>query len=337
MKKKNLIALICIIAVGILGFFISSRFLTKTDAHMPDFTIALFVPAIHPAMDEIMRGFKDALAQDSHKKYHFREYNANNNPTLLRSQADEIISQHYDLIFTVGVTCAHTVFELLRKKNEDTPLIFTAVDDPKAMGIIDSLESSGNNVTGVISTPLYEQQIAALLEIRPQTKNIMLVYNPTQGRGFEEQKNMFSHLLQKKNIKLHPLEIASPNEIMHKVGPLLEGMDVVLILTDHTAVMGVPSLATLCARYGVTLYASDLNSADKGAALAFGVTEYDYGKLAAPLALTILENKKNPALVPIVPIKKQYIKINTSVMKAQGIDLSESELAGIKSRGGIII
>lgn len=337
MNKKNVLSLISIMSVLLIVFFIAIHFIAKTDHQAPAFKVALFLPAVHPAMDEIIEGFKKTITQESDKKYQFNEYNANGNPTLLRSQADDIVSSNYNLIFTIGASCSHTVFELLRKKEQVTPVVFSAIDDPVGMGIIDSLTSSGNNVTGVVSTTLYEQQIDALLQVKPATQHILLVYNPAHGTGLEKEKELLTTLLKEKNITLHSAQIASANDIMPKVTPFLQGMDVVLILTDHTAVMGVPMLATLCARYGITLYASDLNSGDKGAALAFGVSEYDYGKYAASLAITILEEKRDPSAVPIVRMDKQYLKINTKVMGQQGLALSDQDLAGIQAQGGIII
>ena len=101
-----------------------------------DYRIALFVPAEHPSMTDIMNGFKDTLHNVSNKKYSFDEYNANGNPTLLRAQADEIVQHNYDLVFTVGAQCSQSIFELSQKRQSRMPQVFTAVDNPVAMGIV---------------------------------------------------------------------------------------------------------------------------------------------------------------------------------------------------------
>ena len=93
---------------------------------------------------------------------------------------------------------------------------------------------------------------------------------------------------------------------------------------------------TLCNRYGVLLYVSDLNSGDKGAALSFGVKEYEYGSVGAELALSILEKGQNPERTPVVFVPDIRVKVNRSTMKKQGLDLSEEKLEEIKRHGGIV-
>jgi putative ABC transport system substrate-binding protein len=337
--KKNNYVLVVVLAIVVVSatLLLIKQYNNRSALSVVDFNIALCAPAVHPAMEDIFKGFKETIRKESNKKYAFTEYNANGNKTLLRGQADEILSAGYDLVFTIGATCSQTAFELSRKKNDDLPIVFSAIDDPVGMGIVASMESSGNNVTGVISTSLYQEQIDALLLLKPSTQNILLVYDPAHGSGLEKEKTILQELLRTRNINLHAVEISNANEIMQKVSSVLESIDVILILTDHTAVTGVPTLVTLCNRYGITLYASDLNSGHKGAALSFGVLEYDYGRVAAPLAISILEDKVAPAQLPIVRMNQQYIQLNSATTKAQGLSLSDSDLAALKARGGIII
>jgi putative ABC transport system substrate-binding protein len=322
--------------VSIAGIVYFAKYKT-TCLKNADYRVAIFVPAVHPAMDEIVRGFKETITDASKKCYAFDEYNANGNSTLLRAQADEIIQHNYDLVFTIGAKCAQTIFELSRKRQSLVPQIFSAIDDPLSMGLIASLQAPGGQVTGITATTLYEQQINALLHVKPAVKNVLLVYDPAHGTGLEKNREEFEHILHAKNITLHAIEVAHPNEIAQKVPSFLNGIDVVLMLTDHTVCSGIDSLITLCGRHGITLYASDLNSGDKGAALAFGVREYDYGMLGAQLAKRILEEKESPASIPVSGPQKQYLKINTKTMDKQGLHLTKAELDQCAQEGDIII
>ena len=93
----------------------------------------------------------------------------------------------------------------------------------------------------------------------------------------------------------------------------------------------------MCNRYHITLFASDLNSGDKGAALAYGVTEYDYGMQAAQQTLLILDKQYKPSDIPVVMVKNSMLKINTKSMHNQGLFLSPSRIEDIKQNGGLII
>jgi len=335
-KQISLVGFGILSLITIAGIVYFTKYKT-TCSKNADYRVAIFVPAVHPAMDEIVRGFTETITDASKKCYAFDEYNANGNSTLLRAQADEIIQHNYDLVFTIGAKCSQTIFELSKKRQSLVPQIFSAIDDPIAMGIIASLQAPGGHVTGVTATTLYEQQVDALLRVKPTVKNILLVYDPAHGTGLETTKEEFERVLRAKDITLHTIEVAHPNEIAQKVPSFLNGIDVVLMLTDHTVCSGIDSLITLCGRHGITLYASDLNSGDKGAALSFGVREYDYGMLSAHLAKRILEEKQSPASISVFGPQKQYLKINTKTMDKQGLHLTKEALDQLVQEGSIII
>lgn len=335
-KQISIISFSVLVLVAIAGITYYSQYKTSCSKNA-DYRVAIFAPAVHPSMDEIISGFKETITNASKKCYAFDEYNANGNSTLLRAQADEIIQHKYDLVFTIGAKCSQTIFELSKKRQSMVPQIFSAIDDPISMGLVASLQAPGGQVTGVTATTLYEQQIDALLRVKPTVKNILLVYDPAHGTGLEKNRVEFERVLRAKNITLHTIEVAHPNEIAQRVPSFLNGIDVVLVLTDHTIVSGIDNLITLCGRHGITLYTSELNSADKGAALSFGVREYDYGMLGAQLAKRILEDKQSPASIPVLGTQKQYLKINTKTMDKQGLHLTKEELDQCAQKGDILI
>lgn len=298
--------------------------------------IAIFEPATHPAIDEIVDGFITTMKKNSPLEYTFDRYNANGNKTLLRSQAEEIIHQNYDLIMPIGADPTRTLHELTSKKKITTPIVFDAVSDPVSLGIIASTKSSGNNVTGIEEVPDYEDQINKLLLIKPATKNILLVYDPIIKAGIHEVwAQDIKKITDAKNITLHFAKVFHTNEIQAKVQPLLTNTDVVMILTDHTTVSGIDSLIILCNRYNVTLYASDLNSGDKGAALSYGVTQYDLGVDAAQLALKIIIDRQKPTDIPIVSPRSKKLKINRTTINKQGIALSDEQMQKLSLVEGI--
>lgn len=313
-----------IIAASIFFFFILQK---QNNNSKLTYQIAIFEPAAHPAMDEIVQGYTDTIKKNGSKKYTFKRYNANGNRTLLRAQAEEIIQQNYDLIMTIGADPSKTMHELTTKKKLTTPIVFDAVSDPIELGIIGSLTSSGNNVTGVEETHDYDDQLNKLLEVKPSTKNILLVYDPIIKAGIHEKwAQEVTQIATSKGINVTYAKVFHTNEIQAKVQSLLHNIDVVMIFTDHTTVDGIDSLIMLCNRYGVTLYASDLNSGDKGAALSYGVLQYDLGVDAAQLTLAIVEQHKKPTDIPISGPKIKKLKINTATMTKQGLVLSNDQM-----------
>ena len=276
--------------------------------------IAIFQPATHPALDEIAQGFIDVM-NDSDHEYIFTRYNANGNKILMYAQAQEMLQQSYDLVFTIGLGCSVAMKELTAKQGDHTPVVFCAIDDPVNFNV------QGSNITGVIDKSNYARQIDITLQLKPSIKKVMLVYDVSQGSGLEKDKDAVQAILQEKNIDLKAVEINGLTEIQQKVTAFMDSADLIMILKDNTIVSGIDTIIKLCQNYHVPLLASDLNSGEKGAVLAYGIHEYDSGAQGALQAKLILEQGKQPDQVFIVAVDTMVMKINRKQAALQGLDL----------------
>lgn len=275
--------------------------------------IAIFEPATHSAINEIAQGFIDEM-NSPEIQYVFTRYNANGNKMLLQAQAQEILQQSYDLVFTIGLGCSVAMKELTAKQRQSLPIVFCAVDDPIKFNI------QGKNITGVIDTTNYAEQLALALQVQPSMKKIILVYDVSQGAGLEKDKESIVAILQEKNIDCKPVEINGLTEIQQKVSGFMADADLVMILKDNTIVSGIDTIIKLCQQYKVPLLATDLNSGEKGAALAYGIHEADSGKQSAVLAKLIVEQGQQPFHIPVVAVKNMIMKINRQQAIKQGLD-----------------
>jgi putative ABC transport system substrate-binding protein len=319
MKKIIIIGGIAIV----ISVFIAMRQEKKNASHAGALRIALFTPVTHPALEEVEQGFKETVEKCGSKTYVFTTFNANGNRSLLRAQAEEMVSGSYDLVFTMGALCSQTVAELLRKKGIKMPHVFAAVDGAEFAHSLTALNQSS---TGVYVQLDYTKEMDMMHALKPDIKNMLLVYDPTHGTGLEKYKKEIERYIQKFGITLHSVEIYQSNEIQQKVAASLPTMDVVLVLVDNTVVAGIDALIALCNRYGVTLLASDLASGKKGAALAYGITEYESGSGAAQKVCEILEHGKNPQELPISAITKFRVAVNRATMQAQHLNVDEKTL-----------
>jgi len=335
--KKIIVIIIALVAIcAFSALYLFRRTQVNHTERQSKYRVAFFVPAVHPSMDDIERGVREHLCDREGVMAIVETYNANGNRTLLRAQAEEIVQGNYDAIVTVGAQCSQVTHELLIKKQSKVPLVFCAIDDPERLGLVHRQQRS-DDATGVLSTSDYARQLQSLITLKPTIKRILLVYDPTQATGFEQDRMILQHEAQKLGLVFAQAEVINANDIAQKIPSLLPSTDVVLVLTDHTVVAAIDMLVTLCNRYQVLLYTSELNSVDKGAALAFGVTEYDYGVTAAQLVCRILIDQQKPSELPVVNMESQKIKINTKTAPQQGLMLDEARLQTLRSQGAIIV
>ena len=78
---------------------------------------AILVPASHPSMEKIEEGFKFALQQKYGLNCVFDLFNANGSRPLMHAQAEEIVQQGYDLVFTIGEGATKLAKEVSTKNN----------------------------------------------------------------------------------------------------------------------------------------------------------------------------------------------------------------------------
>ena len=103
-------------------------------------------------------------------------YIVEDNEELCRTKIKELIdSGEIDLLYTIGRFASETAAEL----SKDIPIVFGAVNSPDEVGLVESNEVPGGNVTGVSSyTPCFEQ-IDLIKTILPGAKSVAALYSAT--------------------------------------------------------------------------------------------------------------------------------------------------------------
>ncbi len=284
--------------------------------------VAILLPAVHPSMHAIEQGFSTTL-KEKMDDCSITVFNANGDKVLMKGQVEKITNDPYDLIFTVGTTASQMTKTALTKKNKATPLIFAAISDPVKRGIINP-NTTQEAVTGVIESYDYNDQVNLLLEAKPTTKHVVIVYDPSSNPALEELKLTLQQAFANRGITTDGVAVYTLKDLQQKVPAFLTNADVLVTLTDHTVCSGMDMLIKLCNRSGVTLFTSELDSNDKGAALSYGVQEADYGKESAQKAYEILHNKKEACSIPVTALSEFTLLVNTDTAKEQGVTITES-------------
>jgi len=316
------------LALGCLGAFIFYATSRHASSSANSVRVAIIQPVSHPSLDEIVEGFATTLSADI-PDAHIDYYNANGNPTLMKSQVDDILRRHYNLICTVATSPTVMMTNAARKQQDMTPIVFAAAE-PAA-----DIKNSGH-ITGTTDIINFKDEVNALLRIKPNIKHVMLVYNASIKEGqIEREKNELEQLLKNHGIRLSDVAVYTSHEVPTHTASAIgkDRPDVIMVLMDNTVVSAIDSLVLLCNRHGITLYASDHSSGAKGAALSFGHIQRMYGSEAARKAITILTTGVQAHTIPITVIDKQTLHINPTTAHQQGIELTDALRAHFKDHG----
>lgn len=331
MKTVLIILSISILINIIMGVTYMNQKQTQINREQKSLRVAILTPVTHPSLEQIERGFVETLSKDRELDVQFVTYNAQGNKTLMRSEIEEIARQQFDLLFAISTSPARMAKEVFEKKGLTIPVVFAAVPDPVKLGLIDSEAFSGNNLTGVSEMVDYEKALKLLKYFRKDLDTLLLVYDPTLDCGSPAEIKKLQEIASGLSLRIKPIEVFKANEMLQKVSPFLSEGQGLMVLKDNTVVSGLDVLVKLCNKQRIPLLASDLDSVDRGAALSYGVFEYDFGVVGAKKALAVLKEGKSPSDIPTTPLNLFKLRVNSSVLAQQGLEVSPEILFFIQS------
>jgi putative ABC transport system substrate-binding protein len=278
--------------------------------------IAIMSLTESPLIEKIRTGFKDTINNESSLNARIRNYAANGDLNLARSQIKEVVQNKFDLIYTIGATYSKLAEEITTKKQHPIPIIFVGFPNP-----VEQDFATGNHITGITIQGTggdVSKQLDLLSYLKPQTKHVLILYNATTN-FFETDVEKMINKLQERNILSTKLPIYNTKEIMQKASSQIQDVDAIITVRDNVILGALEGLIKLCNNHGITLYTSELESVEKGAAIGFGQNEYKTGVECAQKALQILRDGTNPSDIPTTTFYKPELRINRETSAKQGL------------------
>ena len=247
-------------------------------------------------------------------------------PERARWEASALADSAPDLIITrsgLGV-------RELKRATSTIPIMFINVADPVGGGLIASLSSSGNNVTGFTA---FEYKTAGkwlelLKEIAPGTKTVGLVfggpeYGPT-GEGFYRS---LTDTAPSFGVDLVPLRTRAPAEVEKALDDFAQAPNVGLIAAaDAGSQSNRAIFYKMAARHRIpAVYPFRFYVAEGGLA-TYGIDLGDQYRRAATYVDRILRGV-HPKDLPVQAPNQFELVINLKTARAQGIDIPPILLA----------
>ena len=241
-------------------------------------------------------------------------------PTL----AAELVGKPVSVLVSTG----GTVSALAAKASTRTiPVVFTTADDPVKVGLVDSLNRPGRNVTG-ITTSFIEtasKRIGLLRELLPKASTVAFVVNPTSPAATTESSEVRAAA---RAIGLH-IELLSASNA-DEIDTAFEALskmqvDALLIAVDPFFFSRAVQLVILTARQGIPCLYFRREFALAGGLMSYGSNFVEFFSVVGVYAGRVLKGA-NPADLPVQqPIKFELV-INLRTAKALGLRVPDKLL-----------
>ena len=235
---------------------------------------------------------------------------------------EQIISDFIadDVDLMVGVATPVAMAMQADTEDNQIPVIFAAVSDPLATGVVESLEAPGANVTGTSDFLDTTAVMNLIFAANPEADKIGLLYDLGQDASTTAINDAKAYL-DAKNIEYVERTGTTVDEVSLAADALIaDEVDAIFTPSDNTIMQAELTIYEKLADAGIPHYTGADSFALNGAFLGYGVDYANLGVETANMIAEVLLNGKEPATLPVKTFDNGTATINTEVCEKLGLD-----------------
>lgn len=258
------------------------------------------------------------IGEDKGVSFEILYDNCNADANVLSQIVANFQADSVDLM--IGVATPVAIAMQTATEGTETPVVFSAVSDPLSVGLVESLEAPGANITGT-SDYLDTASIMNLIFAQdPDADMIGLLYNVGQDSSTTPIAAAKAYL-DDKGVAYKEYTGTTVDEIILAAqAAAADGVDAVFTPTDNTVMTAELSIYELLAEAGVPHYTGADSFALNGAFLGYGVDYANLGVETADMVAEILLEGKAPASLAVKTFDNGTATVNTETCAALGLD-----------------
>lgn len=280
----------------------------------------------HPILNEAIKGFKDEILGSGLVEgtdVVFSLDHVNFDTTLVPQMIAKIEASHPTLVLTVTTPVSQNFKNQMGGKG--VPLIFLAVTDPVAGGLVPSPDKADPAMTGASDALDIDAVLDFTRQLFPDAKKFGVPYNPGEPNDVSTVEKFKEHAAQH-GFEIVEVGIDNSNDILPRVAGLAAKVDVIYAPGSSMIQPALAAVAAAANEAKIPLINNNTNLVDQGIIPAAAGVSYDrHGHLAGKIAVRIL-NGEDPATIPTAypGPEDQEIMISKKAMAAIGKTIPES-------------
>ncbi|MEI3503871.1 MAG: ABC transporter substrate-binding protein [Anaerovoracaceae bacterium] len=321
MKKKFmavLLAAVMIMTVVLTGCGSDS---SSDSGDKETFKVGLVQLVEHTSLDQIRESIIKQLEDDGYvdgKNIEIDYQNAQNEQSNLKTICQGFVADKVDVIVAITTPAA----QVAMGETKDIPIIFSAVTDPVAAGIVKDMDNPGGNITGTSDAVKVDQIMELASEITPGYKTVGALYNSSETNSVATVKQLKEYA-KENDIKVVESAITNSNEIQTAAQSLAKKCDIVFSPTDNTVASSIATANDVFIKNKIPFYVA-ADSMVKDGALATSGVDYEYlGQETAKMVVEVF-NGSDTASMPVETMDKTSVFLNSETAEAMGLDIPES-------------
>lgn len=292
-------------------------------------TIGIVQLASHPALDATVEGFEAYLEEHGlTEQVKLVLKNAQGDPNVALTIANQFVNDDVDLIYAIATNAAQAAFNAT--ETSQIPVVFNAVTDPVDAGIVASLSSSGNHVTGVSDAAPLKKQLQLIKEVLPDATKIGLLYNLGEPNG-KIQVEQVAALAPSLGLEAIILGVSSSNEISAATSQLAGQVDAIYNITDNMIAEATALIVDKANEKNIPVFGADEGLLDQGLLAVDGLSYFELGFQAGSIIEAILFNDVAPSSIEIKTTETTKLSVRLDVAEQLNIVIPESVLSRVSA------
>jgi putative ABC transport system substrate-binding protein len=242
----------------------------------------------------------------------------------LSEMAAELVRLQVDVL----VTLAPPATLAAKQATQTIPIVFVAMGDPLASGIVASLTRPGGNLTGTtrMISEMSVKHVELLKEAVPSLTKLAVLWNPansSHGPALQAARAAAETL----SLQNHSFEVRAPSELDSTFAAVIaDRADGVLFIADPIFFVQLKRMVELVAEHRLVAICNFVEFPKLGGLIGYAPSLPDEFRLAAGHIDKILQGA-NPADLPVRQPTKFQLVINLKAAKALNLTVPESLLA----------
>lgn len=313
--KKRIIVIAVLLSI-VLSVFAGG---SKEEKSSSSYRIGICNYVDDASLNQIVENIKKGIG-DIESKYGITieviEDNCNADANVLSQIISNFIAEKVDLMIGVATPVAMS----MQAQTEDNaiPVLFAAVSDPVAAGIVDSLSSPGANITGTSDFLDTHAVMNLIFALNPSIKKVGLLYDAGQDSSVTALRSA-REILKEKGIEIVEKSGTTVDEIILAADALIaDGVEAVFTPSDNTVMTAELSIYEKFMAAGIPHFTGADSFALNGAFLGYGVDYASLGYETAMMIEDILIDGKKPSEVAVKTFDNGTATVNREVLAAFG-------------------
>jgi putative ABC transport system substrate-binding protein len=278
--------------------------------------------------DDLLAAFRNGLreagfveGQNVAIEYRWAEGQHDRLPAL----AGDLVRRQVNVIFA---NTSLVPAQVAKAATATIPIVFEAGADPVRLGLVESLNRPGGNVTGVtmFSGVVLSKRLGLVREITPDNRAIAMLFNPTSANAQIDTQDIEA-AARELGLAVHLLPVAKAADVdpafakllERRAGALLVGSDP-FIDTQRHRIVALAALHMVPAIYAWRFFV------EAGGLMSYGSRIIDAYHQGGIYTGRVLRGEK-PADLPILQPTRFYLVLNLKAAKSLGLTIPPTLLA----------